>query len=253
MFIAEPGYKFVGADFSGIELVILAALSNDENLIEQIQRGDIHSLVGSTLFEKPFDKKMAKEEPYLTFRNVSKTTTYSIMYGVSGVGLYRRVSFPLSTVGFTMQKQMGDDWIQKWYGLFPKTGKLLETNGNKAITQLYTESVLGRRRHWSYDMLRTNGARARAVREGKNAPIQSSSADLTKLSELLLHRELDSSEAWLIACIHDELILRVREEVAEKYVPIIKWAMESAGEILFPELPKGMISAEPSIMEYYSK
>jgi len=137
--------------------------------------------------------------------------------------------------------------------MFPKTGALLEKNGNKAVTELYTESVLGRRRHWHPDMLREKYAIFRAMREGKNAPIQSSSADLTKKSELLLSKELDWNEARLVACIHDELIVRVKDEWVEKYIPIVQWAMRTAGEILFPNLPKGLIDADPAVTTYYSK
>jgi len=252
-FVSGGGYKFIDADFSGIELVILAALSNDEILIEQIQKGDIHSFVGSNLFEIEFTKKMAKEQPYLTFRDVAKTLTYATMYGTSGRNLYRKLAFKLASAGFTMRPEHGDQWIAKWYAMFPKTGALLEKNGNKAVTELYTESVLGRRRHWHPDMLREKYAIFRAMREGKNAPIQSSSADLTKKSELLLSKELDWNEARLVACIHDELIVRVKDEWVEKYIPIVQWAMRTAGEILFPNLPKGLIDADPAVTTYYSK
>ncbi len=254
MFISGQGHKFIAADFSSIELVILAALSDDKNLIAQIQKGDVHSLVGSTLFNTQFDKKMAEEgEPYATYRDVAKTTTYAIMYGSTGYNLYRKLSMPLATVGFEMTRDMGDQWIDQWYGLFPDTGKLLRENAEKAVTKLYTESILGRRRHWSYDMLRTRGSIEAAKREGKNAPIQSSSADITKLSELLLSKELDWNEAQLIASIHDELIVRARDEYVEKYLPIMAWAMEEAGKRLFPNLPAGMISAKPKVSTYYSK
>lgn len=253
-FVAEPGYKFITCDFEGIELVILAALSGDENLIYQIQQGDIHSHVGSTIFRKPFDKKMAKKDPlYGVLRDVSKTVTYSIMYGVSGMGLYNRVSSTLAPIGIKMTRETGEEWISEWYGLFPKTAQLLKSNGEMAVTRLHTKSVLGRRRHWSPDMLRTRGAIGRAIREGKNAPIQSSSADLTKLSELLLDEQLVEGEAELIACIHDELIVRVVEDRAEHYAKITEEAMREAGRKLFPNLPPGMIRAEAAIVDYYSK
>jgi DNA polymerase-1 len=152
-----------------------------------------------------------------------------------------------------MKPDMGDLWIKQWYEMFPKTSALLTKNGNKAVTKLYTTSILGRRRHWSYDMLRTKGQMFAAMREGKNAPIQSSSADLTKTAELLLAAELDPTEAWLIASIHDELIIRVKDEHVDKYASRIKWAMEKAGADLFPMLPEGMITVEPSIVTFYSK
>lgn len=254
MFIAGKGYKFVTADFSGIELVILAALSGDENLLYQIQNGDIHSYVGSNLFEVQFNKEMAENgEPYGTYRDVAKTTTYGIVYGIGGRSVYRKMSFPLASVGYHMKPEMGDQWIERWYGLFPKTAALLKQNAEKAVTKLYTESVLGRRRHWTYDMLRERGKIFAAMREGKNAPIQSSSADLTKLSELILSETIDWKEAQLVACIHDELIIRVEEDKADKYVPILQSAMRGAGQRLFPDLPVGMIDAKPKIVDYYRK
>jgi DNA polymerase-1 len=253
MFIPGEGYKFITCDYESIELVILAALSQDQVLIEQIQKGDIHSFVGSAIFGIQFDKKMAKEEPYATYRDVAKTITYAIMYGTGGRNLYRRLSLSLLLAGFTMKPDMGDLWIKQWYEMFPKTSALLTKNGNKAVTKLYTTSILGRRRHWSYDMLRTKGQMFAAMREGKNAPIQSSSADLTKTAELLLAAELDPTEAWLIASIHDELIIRVKDEHVDKYASRIKWAMEKAGADLFPMLPEGMITVEPSIVTFYSK
>lgn len=253
MFIAGEGNKFVTADFSGIELVILAALSGDENLLYQIQNGDVHSYVGSNLFEVQFDKKMAKSNPYDIFRDVAKTTTFGIVYGIGGRAIYRKMSIPLASVGYHMKPEMGDQWIERWYGLFPKTAALLKQNAEKAVTKLYTESVLGRRRHWTYDMLRERGKIFAAMREGKNAPIQSSSADLTKLSELILSENIDWKEAQLVACIHDELIIRTKEEYADKYIPILQHAMREAGRQLFPNLPPGVIDPEPSKQDYYTK
>lgn len=254
MFEAGDGNVFCIADLAAIELVILAAMSQDENLIYQIGHGDIHSFVASTLFGVDVNKSNKEIEPYKSFRNASKKTTYSIMYGTGGRNLYRSLSLQLSLVGYHMKPEDGDKWINLWkHQLFPKTGALLEQNSQHAITRFYTESVLGRRRRWSRDIMQAKKLIFAAMREGANQPIQASSADLLKMAMVDLYNRLDRAKAHIVMTVHDEIVVESKEEYVEEAAGLMKYCMENAGKVLFPNLPDGYIKTEPKISKVYDK
>jgi len=262
MFVAPKGSKFIISDYSGIELVILAAWSGDENLREQIMHGDIHSFVGNSLErEKIIDivgdllNKETKEiMPGKLIRNEFKRVSYGVVYGSTGFNLYKTCALPLYTVGMQITRNDADRWVNDWLTrLFPKTGQFLDSNARKAITQYYTESVIGRRRRWTPDIRLSKKRLFAAQREGKNQPIQSSSADMTKLAEYIVDSRLDSRYAHIVAVVHDEIIVEARDEYVEEAAKITGEGMEEAGYTLFPDLPIGMIKASPKISTRYDK
>lgn len=256
MFIPSPGRKFVIADFSGIEAVILAAWSQDENMLNQLAHGDIHSYVATNLFGVEVTKARASEklEPDLSLRNAGKTLTYAIMYGTTGWNLYRTLANVLASVGITMTQDDGDYYIKRWHTLFPSAGRVLQQNSFKAITQYYVTTALGRRRRWEQQYLTAKGARNAAMREGSNAPIQGGSADMTKLALLKASQRLNRQRSVLLLCVHDEIVAEADDDYAEEAATIIKECMEEAGYELYPAAkPFLLIKADPKLSQCYDK
>ncbi len=255
MFIPSPGRKFIICDFSGIEAVILAAWSQDENMLNQLH-GDIHSYVATQLFGTEVSKQRANEkiEPDLTLRTVAKTLTYAIMYGTTAWNLYRSLSMALASVGIRMTQDDGDRYINAWHALFPQAGKVLKENAHKAITQYYVTTALGRRRRWERKYLTTNGAWHAAEREGSNAPIQGGSADITKLSLLKSDHALDHRQSCILLCVHDEIVVEADDRYVEEAAAILKACMEDAGYELYPAAKEyRLIKTDPKISMCYDK
>jgi DNA polymerase I-like protein with 3'-5' exonuclease and polymerase domains len=157
MFIPAPGRAFIISDYSGIELSILAAMSNDAQLTYQIIEGDIHSFVANSLIGDKIEqvlgerltKKNRKIGNHKVVRDLFKKVSYGIIYGSTGYNLYRTLYFDLLAIGITITQQECDVWVERWkHELFPGTGVVLATNSNYAVTRYYTESVLGRKRYW---------------------------------------------------------------------------------------------------------
>lgn len=253
-FVARPGMRFVISDFSGIELVILGAFSGDHNLITQQKAGDLHSYVGRNIFNVSEEDWDRKKEPYKTLRNIAKTVTYAIMYGTTAMNLFRTAAGSLQAVGRKITLEDAEGWLHTWKNvLFPETGRFLNENSNHAVTRYYTTSVLGRRRNWTPEIREDRWKFLAAQREGSNHPIQASSADMTKLAMIHITRKLNWKDAYIVATIHDEIIVECREGIAEEVAILVKEEMEGAGYALFPELEKGMVIAEPKISTKYDK
>lgn len=255
MFIpSRQDRKLVITDLSGIEAVILGALSKDENLLKYLQ-GDIHTYVASNIFKYEVSKKnaSAKVEPDATLRQIAKNITYAIMYGTSGWNLFRSFAKDLAAVGFHITIKDADDWIVLWKSLFPNAGKILDENSQYAVTRRYVTTVAGRRRNWNPALLNTKGAINAAMREGSNAPIQGSSADILKQSLLLLNERMDHSKSDILLCVHDEIISEADDDYAEELLELTKQCFSDAGIILFPALPRGYIRGEGDISHCYNK
>lgn len=264
MFFAPPGRKFIISDYGAIELVILAAMSEDENLLLQIQMGDVHSYVGNQLYGDEIERVLGeritvknrknKDLPFYIMRDAFKPVSYGIGYGSSGFNLYRTLSRLFLTHGFILTRQECDRWVHEWQNtLFPNTGKLLRANAMQAVTKFYTQSVTGRRRHWTKDIRYDRKLMSGAEREGKNHPIQASSADMIKLAMLRVWEELDHKRARIVAPVHDELLVEADDDYVDEAVAITKRQMEGAGYELFPSLGPGMIIAEPKVSMVYDK
>ena len=210
MFISAPGRSFIICDYSGIELVILAAMSGDAALKSQILGGDIHTYVANALYGEEIkaalgdyineENKGDKKRPFKTIRDEFKRVSYGIIYGSTGWNLYRTCGNTFATYGMHITREECDRWVEAWaHELFPDTGKLLDRNAEQAITRRYTASVLGRRRQWPIDVRSSNRSMFAAMREGKNQPIQATSADITKLAMLRVQQHIDLGRARIVA------------------------------------------------------
>lgn len=253
MFIADEGYTFIICDYSGIELVIAALFSEDEKMLELITSGDIHSYVASHIFGVEVNSENKKKPPYSIFRDCAKTLTYAKMYGAGGYNLERSLAPRLNTVGVQVHPGDGQKWSKIWDEIFPNAGRFLNASSDQAVTRGYVTTILGRRRNWKLPFP-SKGAYNAARREGSNAPIQGSSADMMKLTIKMLFERLKFPEERIVATIHDEIIVTCPEERAEEVAHLVGNIMVEAGETLFPLAKKyKAIQAEPKITKRYDK
>ena len=261
---APKGRKLIIADYSGIELVILAVLSGDDLLMDQILNGDIHSYVVREIFHQPITEKNKKTEPFKSWRQGAKRTSYSNAYGTTGKNLSEQLNIDLAKIGIKYNPKEGNDIITQWFTLFPKTAAYLENNARRAINDLYVTDAWGRRRNWDKNIIWFSPPRERywkqlaAGREGKNMPIQGTSATMTKLAIKLLWQTLDIKRARIIITVHDEIVVEAVDSYVEEAKRIMKWAMEEAIKQTLPSIAHNVgkyesLSVEPKDSLRYDK
>lgn len=215
-FEAEEGYLFVGADYSQIELRVMAHLSDDSALVEAFRKGeDVHRTTGSVVF------KVAPELVTNDMRRQAKVFNFGLMYGMGAFGLAQAAE-----IG---QKEAGE-FIKAYFTKFPKVAEFMESMKISAREKGFVETELGRRR----PVPEIRSENVMVARSGErmaiNMPVQGLAADIMKLSMLTaekLAREYDE-DARMILQIHDELIFEVKESRAEQFAEDLKRVMEEA-------------------------
>jgi DNA polymerase-1 len=216
-FIArDENYTLVSADYSQIELRIIAALSGEENMIAAFKNNeDIHKSTAAKVFNVPLEE-VTKEQ-----RSNAKTVNFGIIYGVSAFGLSNQTS---------LSRKEAADLIDAYYATYPKLKSYMSNQVDLARENGYVQTVLGRRRYLkdinSANMMVKSGAERNAV----NAPIQGSAADIIKIAMINIHKKL-TSENWkskMLLQVHDELVFDVHNSELEKIQPMIKYEMENA-------------------------
>ena len=216
-FIArDENYTLVSADYSQIELRIIAALSGEENMIKAFQNNeDIHRSTAAKVFNVPLEE-VTKEQ-----RSNAKTVNFGIIYGVSAFGLSNQTS---------LSRKESAELIDAYYATYPKLKSYMANQVDFARENGYVQTVLGRRRYLkdinSANMMVRSGAERNAV----NAPIQGSAADIIKIAMINIHEKL-VSENWkskMLLQVHDELVFDVHNSELEKIQPMIKHEMENA-------------------------
>jgi DNA polymerase-1 len=216
-FIArDENYTLVSADYSQIELRIIAALSGEENMIKAFQNNeDIHRSTAAKVFNVPLEE-VTKEQ-----RSNAKTVNFGIIYGVSAFGLSNQTS---------LSRKESAELIDAYYATYPKLKSYMANQVDFARENGYVQTVLGRRRYLkdinSANMMVRSGAERNAV----NAPIQGSAADIIKIAMINIHEKL-VSENWkskMLLQVHDELVFDVHNSELEKIKPMIKHEMENA-------------------------
>jgi DNA polymerase-1 len=222
-FIArDENYTLVSADYSQIELRIIAALSGEENMIRAFQNNeDIHRSTAAKVFNVPLEE-VTKEQ-----RSNAKTVNFGIIYGVSAFGLSNQTS---------LSRKESAELIDAYYATYPKLKSYMSNQVDFARENGYVQTVLGRRRYLkdinSANMMVKSGAERNAV----NAPIQGSAADIIKIAMINIHKKL-TSENWkskMLLQVHDELVFDVHNSELEKIKPMIKHEMENAFKMDVP-------------------
>ena len=215
-FVAERGHLLLSADYSQIELRVLAHLSKDQTLIDTFRRGeDVHDRTAREVFG-PLSALSADEQ-----RRVSKMVNYALLYGKSAFTLAKDIG---------VSKTQAAEFIEAYFGRYPSVRKFIEDTIARAREEGRVRTLLGRLRHLP-DLRSPNyQIRAEAERQAMNTPVQGSAADLIKKAMVDLHREIRRRglRARLILQIHDELLLEVPEEEAEEARELVRRVMEDA-------------------------
>jgi len=234
---AVAGRVFIIADYSGIELVILAANSNDKKLMNMIILGDIHTEVTiNVLGYKEITQENRDEQPHKLWRDAAKTLSYGIAYGTTGRNIAETLNIMLASVGYKIDAAEGDKLIQKWFSLFPDVYAYLRTNADKAVLKGYVTDAWGRRRNWDTSTFINKWKRLAAEREGQNAPIQGTSATMTKQAIFLMWNKLKRNKARIIITVHDEIVVESVIAYAEEAATIMKECMEQAIKDTLPDI-----------------
>ena len=220
--IPDEGCLFLSADYSQIELRLLAHMSRDEHLLQAFRSGqDIHAATAARIFHEPIEN-VTKEQ-----RRKAKTANFGIIYGISAFGLSQQLDCPRAEA-----KQLIDDYFRA----FPGVISYIEHQKEIARQKGYAETLFGRKRYLP-DILSNNATvRSFAERNAVNAPIQGTAADIIKIAMVAIHRRLkeDNLKAQMIMQVHDELNFNVPEAEVDKVRRIVVTEMQNAVHLSIP-------------------
>ena len=220
-FVAEDGYTLVIADYSQIELRILAESSEDPAFVDAFQRGDdLHRLTAATMYG------VAMEEVTKDQRSDAKRINFGLMYGRGA----RSLSAQLGT-----DEDRGRELINEYFANYPKVQRFLQRTANRATRDRTLRTLAGRIRKFGNDPVADDRGAMR--REAMNYPIQGSSADIAKLALALIRKELQGLDARLVNSIHDEFVVECREDLAPEVSEKMRDAMVRAGERILRKVP----------------
>jgi DNA polymerase I len=221
-FIAPKGYKMVAADYSQVELRIMAHLSGDKGLLDAFAHGaDIHSSTASQVFGVPLEN-VDKE-----FRRRAKAINFGLIYGMSSFGLAKQLQVDRNTA---------QEYIDEYFRQYPGVKAYMENTRKQARQEGYVETVFGRRLYLPNINARNMMQQKAAERIAINAPMQGTAADIIKLAMINIDKALSASDmdAKMILQVHDELIFEVAEKNCEALVKLVKELMQSAAKLTVP-------------------
>ena len=218
----DENYVLLAADYSQIELRIIAALSAEENMMEAFKNGeDIHASTAAKVFNVPLDEVTRAQ------RSNAKTVNFGIVYGVSAFGLSNQTD---------LSRSEAKELIDTYYVTYPKLKAYMSAQVDFAREHGYVETVLNRRRYLKDINSRNAMVRSGAERNAVNAPIQGSAADIIKLAMINIHNrfEKENFKSKMLLQVHDELVFDAHKEELEVIRPIIKYEMENAFKMSVP-------------------
>lgn len=221
-FIPSPGCVFVGADYSQIELRVLAHLSGANNLIEAFKNGeDIHTITAMEIFEVP------KEEVTSNMRRSAKAVNFGIVYGISSFGLSENLDIDFNKA---------DEYIKAYSKKFPGIMKYTDKCIEDARSLGYSSTIMNRKRYINNINSKNVMERKFAERTAMNTPVQGSAADIIKKAMIDIDNELKKRklESKLIIQVHDELIIDCKDEELEEVQSLLIELMEKAVELNVP-------------------
>jgi DNA polymerase-1 len=221
-FIPAEGFRFVSADYSQIELRILAHYSEDPAFVEAFRAGeDIHRQTAALIFGVP------KSEVTREMRDRAKTVNFAVIYGIGPYSLAGRLGIPVAE---------GKAFIDAYFERFPGVRRYLDEQIEIARKQGYVETITGRRRYIPEIHSKNFNVRSFGERAATNAPIQGSSADLIKIAMIRIHDELiaEGAGARMLLQVHDELLFEVPRGEEEATLARVRARMEEAAELRVP-------------------
>ncbi len=215
-------YLLLAADYSQIELRIIAALSQEDNMIEAFNKGlDIHSATAAKVFNIPLEE-VTKEQ-----RSHAKTVNFGIIYGVSAFGLSNQTN---------LTRAQSKELIDAYYNSYPKLKNYIANQVDFARDNGYVQTILGRRRYLKDINSQNAMVRSAAERNAVNAPIQGSAADIIKIAMINIHQKL-ATENWkskMLLQVHDELVFDAHKEELEDLKIMVKDQMQNAFSLQIP-------------------
>jgi DNA polymerase-1 len=220
--IASPGSYLLSADYSQIDLRVLAHLSRDTGLITAFASGeDIHAMTASKLFGIPIGEVSPE------MRRAAKTVNFGVIYGMSDYGLEQATNF---------SREEAAQFINLYFERYPKVREYIKATKEQARKQGYVQTVMGRRRFIPEIGSPNRQVRETAERMAINAPVQGSSADIIKVAMINLHREMKKRKlkSKMLLQIHDELIFEVPQEEVEEMKSLVTKIMTRAIELCVP-------------------
>ncbi|WP_431157365.1 DNA polymerase I [Winogradskyella poriferorum] len=215
-------YTLLAADYSQIELRIIAALSEEETMIEAFKNGeDIHASTASKVFNVPLTE-VTREQ-----RSNAKTVNFGIIYGVSAFGLSNQTN---------LTRSESKELIDTYYATYPKLRDYIQDQVDFARDNGYVQTVLGRRRYLKDINSRNAVVRGAAERNAVNAPIQGSAADIIKIAMIRIHEKLQEGhfKSKMLLQVHDELVFDIFKPELEEMKNLIKSEMENAYKLKVP-------------------
>lgn len=218
----DDEHVILAADYSQIELRIVAHVCGDERMIETFrQNEDIHAAMAAHIFGVPADE-VTKD-----MRRSAKTVNFGILYGISPFGLSERLQIPLKEARLL---------IEDYFRNFPKISDYLNNTLEFAREHLYVETLLGRRRYIRDINAQSSVLRSAAERNAINAPIQGTAADLIKVAMIRIHQEMKQRnlQSKMILQVHDELVFDARKDELEVLKPLVVKHMSGAMKLSVP-------------------
>ena len=222
VFIPKEGSVFLDADYSQVELRLLASLSKDEKLIEAYRKdADIHRVTASEVFHVPLDSVTPE------LRRNAKAVNFGIVYGISAFGL---------SEGLSISRQEAKEYIERYFATYPKVKEYLDGEVAFAKEHSYVKTLFGRRRPLPEIHASNFMRRSFSERVAMNAPIQGTAADIIKKAMVLVDQRLQEKQckSRIVLQIHDELLLEVEKEELDTVKEILVSAMENVVSLPVP-------------------
>ena len=218
-FIAPDGYKILAADYSQIELRIMAHLSRDQGLMDAFAKGqDIHQATAAEIFSINIDEVTANQ------RRSAKAINFGLIYGMSAFGLSKQLQ---------ITRAEAQNYIEQYFDRYPQVKHYMDETKQSAKKMGYVETVFGRRLYLA-DIESSNYQRRQyAERSAINAPMQGTAADLIKMAMILLHQKIkeESFDAKIIMQVHDELVIEVNENQSDELSEITTSVMSEISKL----------------------
>ncbi|MGP8292179.1 DNA polymerase I [Vreelandella zhanjiangensis] len=221
-FIARPGYRIVAADYSQIELRIMAHLSEDKGLLEAFAEGrDIHTATAAEVFGTALDKVSNDQ------RRSAKAINFGLIYGMSAWGLARQLR---------IERNQAQTYIDRYFDRYPGVARYMERIRTQAAEDGFVETVLGRRLYLPEIHSQNRNRRQGAERTAINAPMQGTAADIIKQAMIDVDAWLASGkfDALMVMQVHDELVFEVKEDQVEEFMREVQARMQAAAELKVP-------------------
>jgi DNA polymerase-1 len=235
-FVAEEGNVLVIADYSQIELRILAEVSDDPAFVQAFQRGDdLHRVTAATMYGVPMGEVTRDQ------RSAAKRINFGLMYGRGA----RSLSAQLGT-----DEERGRKLIEEYFANYPKVQRFLQRTANRAVRDRILRTLAGRVRKFKETSGLGSAELGALRREAMNFPIQGASADIAKLALGYVREELEGFDARLINCIHDEFVVECDEGISAEVSERAKKAMLRAGEEILNKVP---VEVEVAVSREWTK